>query len=372
MKTHTLLLAALLIGLASTQTAAQFIVTILDQPGEGFNDLTPRTSDIDGLPTTLGEDRLNCLSAALQVWANYLDITVPLELEITFDPLGGSPNSAILGFAGPNSAGDNFPGAPLPNMLFTLGQANQHAGFDQANFAEMTASFNSDVDGNIVLGDTVWDYGIDGIVPFDKLDFFSVVLHELGHGLGFLSLMDGETGELFMGVNDIFTNHLHQQGLVNKDYADMTDLERQAANISGEVVWKGDAVVAAQLAPEPIYAPNPYESGSSVSHWDTTASPNLLMEPSYTQPFLALSLEEEAFVDLFWPIAVVVPTMVGDVNGDDAINSTDALWMIQVEFGLRTGVLLESCDLNGDNFCNSTDALWAIQIEFGLREAPTR
>ncbi len=28
-----------------------------------------------------------------------------------------------------------------------------------------------------------------------------------------------------------------------------------------------------------LYTPNPYESGSSVSHWDVSASPNLLMEP---------------------------------------------------------------------------------------------
>src|SRR5262249_36781649 len=29
-----------------------------------------------------------------------------------------------------------------------------------------------------------------------------------------------------------------------------------------------------------VYAPNPYESGSSVSHWDTIANPSLLMEPA--------------------------------------------------------------------------------------------
>jgi hypothetical protein len=29
-----------------------------------------------------------------------------------------------------------------------------------------------------------------------------------------------------------------------------------------------------------LYTPDPYESGSSVSHWDTIATPNLLMEPT--------------------------------------------------------------------------------------------
>jgi hypothetical protein len=29
-----------------------------------------------------------------------------------------------------------------------------------------------------------------------------------------------------------------------------------------------------------VYTPNPFQGGSSVSHWDTSATPNLLMEPA--------------------------------------------------------------------------------------------
>lgn len=39
-----------------------------------------------------------------------------------------------------------------------------------------------------------------------------------------------------------------------------------------------------------LYAPNPFVSGSSVSHWDVTASPSLLMEPSIT-PALGSSVK---------------------------------------------------------------------------------
>ena len=31
-----------------------------------------------------------------------------------------------------------------------------------------------------------------------------------------------------------------------------------------------------------MYAPNPYESGSSVSHWSTSLYPNEIMEPFLT------------------------------------------------------------------------------------------
>jgi hypothetical protein len=39
----------------------------------------------------------------------------------------------------------------------------------------------------------------------------------------------------------------------------------------------------ADLAGRPLlYTPNPFQPGSSVSHYDTSAKPNLLMEPSAT------------------------------------------------------------------------------------------
>jgi hypothetical protein len=72
-----------------------------------------------------------------------------------------------------------------------------------------------------------------------------------------------------------------------------TTLKAAVANASkygsrtkpGTVVsaWALDAtrVAGADSAGRPLlYTPNPLIGGSSVSHWDVTASPNLLMEPS--------------------------------------------------------------------------------------------
>lgn len=300
----TAVVTGFILGCSALAQAQGFIIDNNDGDGEGFNDPTVRTSDIDGQPTTLGQDRLDCFAAAAQVWADYLDISVDIVVEAQFNNLGGTNNSATLGFAGPNNAAEDFSGAPVSDMLFTIAQANQLAGsnLDGAG-PEINATFNADVDGPVVLGDVSWYYGTDGNTPGGKIDFFSTAMHELGHGLGFLTLMSVNSGALNGGLMDIYTNQLRRTGTTNLDYSQMNNAQRAAANTSGQVVWKGAAVVAAQGGFHPIFAPTSVQSGSSISHWDTTSFPNLLMEPSATESFTDLTLEAEAFEDLLWPLA---------------------------------------------------------------------
>jgi hypothetical protein len=74
-----------------------------------------------------------------------------------------------------------------------------------------------------------------------------------------------------------------------------------------------------------MYAPNPYESGSSVSHWDTSASPNLLMEPNVSSDLNSnVDATLPAFRDIGWflgstalPTTYVLPSSarVSGLNG---------------------------------------------------------
>jgi hypothetical protein len=49
-----------------------------------------------------------------------------------------------------------------------------------------------------------------------------------------------------------------------------------------------------------MFAPNPVQPGSSISHWDVSAFPNLLMEPSINPDLTALDLTLQAFYDIGW------------------------------------------------------------------------
>lgn len=65
-----------------------------------------------------------------------------------------------------------------------------------------------------------------------------------------------------------------------------------------------------------LYAPNPFAPGSSVSHWDTAATPNLLMEPFITSSLkgaTTLDLTPNQMNDIGWTGSVSCP-----VNSDDS------------------------------------------------------
>jgi hypothetical protein len=55
-----------------------------------------------------------------------------------------------------------------------------------------------------------------------------------------------------------------------------------------------------------LYAPNPVQPGSSISHWDTTATPNLLMEPAINSdlaPSVDVDLTSYLFEDIGWELS---------------------------------------------------------------------
>jgi hypothetical protein len=131
----------------------------------------------------------------------------------------------------------------------------------------------------------------------------------LGHGLGFLTFVNLTTGAKNSGFNDAFMLNLENHGASPPDYPSMSDAQRVAASINtGNLHWTGANVRAASgvLSAGKVgdhvqmFAPNPAQSGSSVSHWDTALTPNQVMEPSYTGPLHNPVLELPLFQDIGW------------------------------------------------------------------------
>jgi cysteine-rich repeat protein len=311
-------LAALLVGVlmvfhAGVVRGATMALVNLDGPNEGFNDPTP-VIPVGGNPgLTLGEQRLNASEYAAGIWSSILKSSVEITVGASFNPLSCGESSAVLGLAGPETAHRDFVNAPMPATWYPQALANSLAGMDlDPTSNDIFMVFNSAI-GTTCAFPNVWYHGLDGGAAEDEIDLVTVILHELAHGLGFLTYVGISSGTKLAGADDTYMLNLedHSTGML---YPDMSDQERRTANTdTDDLHWVGSAVVAGGGGlfggRDPVsghvemYAPNPAKLGSSVYHFSTALEPDEVMEPFYTNVNHDVGLAKQLMVDLGWPLS---------------------------------------------------------------------
>src|SRR5581483_697435 len=125
--------------------------------------------------------------AAVDIWALKIKSAVPIRIAASFADLGYSPGSYTLGMAGPALLIADFPHQPNTAVYYPLALANAIAGAQQYPSTSCSCDIAAQFNNNSNVTPT-WYFGTDGN-PGPKNDFESVVLHELGHGLGFFGIM---------------------------------------------------------------------------------------------------------------------------------------------------------------------------------------
>lgn len=292
---------------AAPAEAATLTIVVMDGPGEGFNDATPFTPIGGNNAVTLGQARLNVFNKAAQLWGALITSNVPIVIEAAFDPLSCGSTTGVLGSAGPTYMFRSFPGAPSNTLFYPAALADALSGSDRGNRHDITATFNSTVNGTAgCLGGSYFYYGFDHELTGHAdgrsyvADLLGVVLHEIGHGLGFISVVD-ENG---VGLSDgstaylsTFDQFVYEESL-SMSWPEMTATQRKQSEIgqsangnAAALVWNG-ANVNANLGRLTfglsgghhlkLYTPSTFDASSSVSHWDSSATPDLLMEPRYS------------------------------------------------------------------------------------------
>lgn len=291
--------------------AATIVIQVADAPGEGFNDPAPFTPVGGNTATTLGEARRKVFEEAARIWGGLVTSSVTIKVEAKFDPLACTSTSASLGGASPTLGYRDFPGAPVPGVIYPAALADALTGIDIAEQSSETTGtpdirtvFNSTLDSSpTCLGGRRFYYGLDhrldqngdGMRDFAS-DLLRVVLHELAHGLGFVSLVNPTTGEGSLGSDGVVRLAIFDQFVFDETLAlpwtQMSSAQRvQSARNTGKLAWDGprvnarlnrltDGISAGRRLR--LYAPAPGAAGGPVSHWDTAARPDVLMEPFET------------------------------------------------------------------------------------------
>ena len=130
---------------------------------------------------------------AVDIWSQLISSDVVIRVNATWSEL----EEGTLGSAIWNTAYRNFDGAKELDVWYPVALAEKMAGVDlnATDEADIVANFNKGAN---------WYLGTDGNPSIDQYDLVSVVLHELGHGLGFVDSFDysEDTEEGSFGIND--------------------------------------------------------------------------------------------------------------------------------------------------------------------------
>jgi len=114
---------------------------------------------------------------AADVWGSYLVSDVAVRVAIDWEDRG---DNRLLASAGPTTLFRDFAGS-IPDTWYPVALAEAIAGRDLNDTGNADINVNANSTAN-------WYFGTDGNTPRRQIDLVSVMMHELGHGLGFSSL----------------------------------------------------------------------------------------------------------------------------------------------------------------------------------------
>jgi hypothetical protein len=224
-----------------------FEIEYADAPGRGFNDARE------------GAVRKRALEAAMNAWALVLDTTIPITIQARMEEPESEDEEGLLASAGPVEF-VKFDEFYVPNAL-----ASQILEEDVSEGADIEILFNSEVD---------WDYAVNGVAGRGLVSFVYVTIHEIGHGLGFIDSFDPDEGEIANGLPFPFDYFINRGSRDNNYLLDRSQREVRDDLVSDDLYFNGEnSNDASQRSIRPLpmiklYAPDPYQTGSSISHVD--------------------------------------------------------------------------------------------------------
>lgn len=235
------------------------------------------------LSAEVPQEAIPPIEFAAAIWETRLSSVVPIRVEVFWEDQG---NENILASAGPTTVFRDFAEAPFGRTWYPVALAESLTGRNlNDNDPDITVRINSEAN---------WYFGTDGRVPFNQIDLASVLLHELGHGLGFLAssdtLLTTDTLLGSLGLADfplIYDRFLESQSgltLIDETLFSNPSVELFSEFTSDDLFFGSDLTTDLNGGLRVVlFAPSVFDPGSSISHLDEFTYPagseNALMTP---------------------------------------------------------------------------------------------
>ena len=248
-------------------------------PPAGFNDPRARRAKTANFMVeyiNYPDSARAAFQRAVDIWSTLIISPVPIRIRATWGPLA----TGVLGSARPV----NYVGAPDGSQRATafypmaLAEKISRREINPVTSPDIIASFSSSNN---------WYLGLDGTALTGRFDLVTVVMHELGHGLGFVGGIRGtlETRTAAVGLPTIFDTYVENNlgtALLNPSLAN--DPAALFSQLTGRNLFLNAPILRATLGDRAkLNAPVTYSPGSTLYHLDETTyragTPNALMTP---------------------------------------------------------------------------------------------
>lgn len=307
---------------APQSVAITFEPVYIDARGTGFYDETALDEThktlihADGnLAETVGEARRNAFRAALDLFEIWLvgDNTVRVEASFR-DDLGS-------GFLAAASPADFIYDTSNPQVWFPIALAENLLGQEINGSAEADVEITFAENYDFYYGLSLELLELEELFPDLIPDtFILVAVHEIIHGLGFLDSVNSNDGSFLYEIPGIYDVNLYskkdEELLINLPNSQRLEAITSGAGLLWDGTSKGEnSYSCAQLVGEVgevkarggvdfygrplLYAPSPYKSGSSVSHFHPTGNDDDIMNPGYA-PLTFIDLTFGVLRDIGW------------------------------------------------------------------------
>lgn len=211
---------------------------------------------------------------AVSIWEQIIESDIPIRIDANWRTMSDN----ILGSAGPTDYFSNFEYAPRKNRFYPVSVVEKitKTEINGSTLSDIDATFNKDIK---------WYFGTDGNTPDQLYDFVTVVLHEIGHGLGFTGFffVTGKNGAYgnSAGGNagdatafDIMVINQKNEYLTDTFTFDMPSAGLYDAFTSNNLYISNPSAVVNNSAIKPrLYAPVTWNNGSSIYHLNDETYP---------------------------------------------------------------------------------------------------
>ncbi len=246
---------------------------------------------------------------AAETWSNLISSDVPIRVSVQWASLGKN----ILGRAGASAHVRNFIGATRLNTYYPIALAEKmaHANLN-GDSPDIVATFSQDYP-SWYIGTGLPKLPSKPSATDGEIDLYSVVLHEMGHGLGFIGQLDVDAA----GTNAQYSAaEIFDQFITNAKGTSLTDttvFKNPSVALKTELSTPQNLLLNSPTVNKNIpkkaylYSPSVFNSGSSIYHVDQSTypvgDPNALMTPFIAQGEITRSIGpivSSAFADFGW------------------------------------------------------------------------